>query len=583
MQTISGKGIEKSFLIIAFSLITLIGFEIYQNPAKGYELSIYNQSQLIWLGLIICEVIGFIVLYKNISMNNKNFVLVFIGSFMIVLTKFIVLVLPYLRGYIFISHGDTLTHVGIIKDILIFNSIGDNFYPITHLLYSIFSLSTGLSPETVIKYLTPILSIVYLLFILVLGKKIFPKGNIKNYIFIAMGVIYSTYFYAMSPNGLSILFLPLIILCLLSKDIRYVVILTIFLAILPFFHPLTALITISFIIGIFIIKCVNDKYLHVFKFNTIGNNRYFLLGLIGFESIIFVSWVLSVHRFYKNLRELVSALVSNVDDSMLLSSMNSKLTKMDIKGIDIIILAFKMYTIEIIFIIFFIISIYILYRRRKYKDDGNYIICCFLALIVLMTYGATLTNIIPGMESLAGHRALIYLLAILPLSIGYCLEFGGGIKTRYIFVAILICASAFTMVNIYKSPYVNYPNEQVTQMDLNGMKWALDSKEPQRNINTIISNPERFSAAIYGNRDTKTTDSFFGTIPDHFKYRLDHGDPSKTLDPGYLVIPEYDKQLYLTVWKNIGRFDLSDFDKIDLDGLSSRVYTNGEVNTYYAQ
>ena len=87
--------------------------------------------------------------------------------------------------------GDVLTHIGIVKDILIFKHVAvDNFYPIMHLWISTFSLTANMPITSIVKYLTPIYAIFFVISLYFMNKSIFKEERTKVIIASVLGTIH---------------------------------------------------------------------------------------------------------------------------------------------------------------------------------------------------------------------------------------------------------------------------------------------------------------------------------------------------------------------------------------------------------
>jgi hypothetical protein len=68
---------------------------------------------------------------------------------------------------------------------------------------------------------------------------------------------------------------------------------------------------------------------------------------------------------------------------------------------------------------------------------------------------------------------------------------------------------------------------------------------------------------------------------DHFGYANKTSLGSQYADNKYAAITRFDRVIYSTVWKEVGRFNDSDFEKLEQDFTVNKLYANGETDVYY--
>jgi len=150
---------------------------------------------------------------------------------------------------------------------------------------------------------------------------------------------------------------------------------------------------------------------------------------------------------------------------------------------------------------------------------------------------------------------------------------------------ILIFGSALSIASLFPSTFIRQPNPQVTTMDMTGMKWFIEKKDYSIGCVFVSVRPFRFSDAIIGYDVTRRQrpDIAYSRepVPDHFGYSQYYGLGTQYLKDKYLTMTRTDRTVYTTVWKEVGRFDNTDFEKLELDSTVSKLYSNSEMNVYY--
>jgi hypothetical protein len=150
---------------------------------------------------------------------------------------------------------------------------------------------------------------------------------------------------------------------------------------------------------------------------------------------------------------------------------------------------------------------------------------------------------------------------------------------------ILISTSALSIASLFPSTFVEQPNLQVTTMDMTGMKWFIEKKDYGIRCVFISLPPSRFSDVIIGYDVTHRqrldiTDSG-EPVSDHFGYSQYYSLGTQYPKDNYLTMTRTDRTVYTTVWKNVGRFDNTDFDKLERDFTVNKLYSNSEMDVYY--
>ena len=156
--------------------------------------------------------------------------------------------------------------------------------------------------------------------------------------------------------------------------------------------------------------------------------------------------------------------------------------------------------------------------------------------------------------------------------------------TRFGIISLILLASLLSIVSLYASPLVSLANIQITSSDISGTQWFIDKKDVTISSKHIMSPPQNFASGIAGftvitgRADMKREIQF----ADHFGYpeqmSLGAQDP---MEDYYAVITAFDKIIYSTVWKQVGRFTDADFEALKLDQTVNKLYSNGEMEIYY--
>jgi hypothetical protein len=280
-----------------------------------------------------------------------------------------------------------------------------------------------------------------------------------------------------------------------------------------------------------------------------------------------------------------------------LQQLGESLNRVNVHGINIVTLILKMYGAEIILALISAIGIvYLLKWSRdstRSKEIQNILPLAFVFVFCGALYLAYLLGL-PGMQVGAGQldrRFLAYFEILLPIFAAFTfyiilqkVNFRDLVNSSILF--ILIFTSALSIASLFPSTFVEQPNNQVTTMDMTGMKWSIEKKDYRIGYVFVSLPPYRFSDAIIGYDVTHRqrldiSDSYKKQVPDHFGYSQYYTLGTQYPKDYYLTMTRADRTIYTTVWKDVGRFDNTDFDKLERDFTVNKLYSNSEMDVYY--
>jgi len=154
----------------------------------------------------------------------------------------------------------------------------------------------------------------------------------------------------------------------------------------------------------------------------------------------------------------------------------------------------------------------------------------------------------------------------------------------YFLLAIIIVIS---VLGFYESPLRGTDNQQVTRMELVGMKWTFEYRNDNLNIEELQGTSQyRFYSAIYGNIENAKNIRFKQNeiITPHFGYGFNSTLGNQYKADAYLIISKISRiryQMLYPNWELAQFFTNEDFKKLELDKTVNNIYSNSEFNTYY--
>jgi len=564
---------------------------------NGYELSIYSNIPFYaWFLLFLGIIGGFSILILNLCFNigKKNYWI--LGAFILIFIQLEVLLLFIIKGYTFYDYADPVTHLGIIKDINIFNHIGeDNFYPIFHIWINSIENMTNIPSIIIMKYVPSFLSILLILFLYLLATVIFLNKKYVIFTIMFVSIPCIGYYLSAVPNGFSFIFFPLILFLYFKratndKRIEIKILLIMFLIVLPFSHPLT---TIMLIIYFITIELSFKIYHHRKK--DINKKYKFEIFPVLLISILFSWWLISFPIFKRNIYFFI--LWTKMELSPVTSQVITSFDKLGLSFFDRILLFIKLYGINILLIAFALIAIIQIFKSYYKKTNSNtnqekilfsIIFCLFSSGFLILLFITT------GDPNFQPIRSLtfIFLITLLLASYGAYNIFR---KTKFyspkksiiiiiFFIFLLSASSINTIFSLYDSPYVFQPNRQVTDSHISGLNYFFNLKDPSViSVTLSSSSPWRFAQMIFGKKAADNRTDFnkyqaWTVVADHFGY-LNNTYLGRTYqDDKYLIIEKVFMLSYTDLWTAINRYNKDDFIMLNYDPTVNKIFSNGNVD-----
>jgi hypothetical protein len=585
---------QKIAAIFCFIILAVSLFAAYINPAKGYEIDIYYSTPIIvWVAIILGFFLGAIIIILQLTTDRylkSNMWL--IGLAIIIVSRMVLLFTPYIRGYVSWS-GDNIAYLGMIKDIMQTGHFTSaNYYPFTHAVLSSIINVTQISDSTIANLSTTGISILFILFTYLFIEVTTHDKKKQILATIIAGAVMLTagYNVILAPNGWSILFMPLLFyLYFRYSELSYRILLIILLVIYPIFHPLSALIVI---IALFIfesVKCITRLRMKTDK-NGIELPS-FLMSFLVLEFILYGIWILSHHQFNENLILAWNQITFGLGSGKV-SELADSLNKIDVHGLGFYLLLLKLFGADIILILVSVTGmIWLLKRYRNTVQESPYLFplaCLFFVCGII--YAGYLLGL-PGTQALGtgqwDRRILGYVDIIIPVfSVIIIDRILFAKRSQYIAYFTVICiiffSSALSVASLYQSSYINQPNNQVTRMDLAGVGWFIKAKDNKVESANIASTPSNLENGVIGYQQVRELNPYTDyQLEDHFGYsKYDSLGPQYSTDK-YVMVTEYDRIIYSRIWRQIGRFNTSDFNQLDQDTSVDLLYSNGETQLYY--
>jgi len=299
------------------------------NPATGYELDIYGSTPLAtWLLIGAAMAIGAgVILHQLLTSGYKHSRLWMLGFALLLVARLALLWVPYARGYVTWG-GDNITHWGM------------NSYPVTHSMLAQVIQLTGLPIKTVTNLSTGLFSAFYIILIYLLSTGVTPKPKYQLAAVLLAGliIVMGGYNVLLMPNGWSILFMPLLFFLYFSKGkgLAFSFPFILVLALFPFFHPLSSLMTgLSFLM----ILAISVPLWHYLGKKAepdgihLNTGRPLTPSILQF--VMLIPWILSFDQFKPNIRNMWTQITSGAPSQF--GNIEDTLAKINMTGWDTVI------------------------------------------------------------------------------------------------------------------------------------------------------------------------------------------------------------------------------------------------------
>lgn len=563
--------------------------------ASSYEISVINAyPTLLWILILLTVICGFFAVTYCIFVKQIPS-LCFGGLFLVFTCNLIILSLPIIRGYAFYGRTDAITHLGYTMDILSSGHISaTNFYPIFHILASIISNITNLSPEVIIISFPSLFYLLFLCGIYLLATKITSNFNHTLLIVIfglpLLNTIYSSQFYI---GALSFMIFPILLALRIQENprrsIQNTIILIILLYLVPFIHPFTS---VYLFVTFVLFEVVLFMFKRILGFKESSLKISLTPALILFST--FFLWFSSFVIFRNAVKELADLLFGEVSEQYLYTYQTA-LSKANFSVYDSIELLIKLYGHQLIYLtLSFLAILYIINKVILYRDQVS-IVEIFMASLFIISFVLFITLLFGHTVSTNPFRESVIMLQSSMILNGLVLYewiFNQRRKKSnfpkntavYLVALVLIISAGIGIFNVHSSPFVKAANPQCTYCEFAGGEWLYQKG------NTLTKDTYNYETIFVlssqlGWRLAYSTLGYevghkvrFDSPPPHFESQSENWFGSNENDI-FLVLTDYDKKYYSDLWPSEGSFNSLDFKNLDNLPLST-IYSNDGFKVY---
>lgn len=599
--------IIKIVAIICFALIGLILIVLGNSPATGFESLIYAHTpSIVWGVLIFSIICGIgIILHQLYTKKEKESNLWIIGLLLIALSFTILFSVHALRGYALYGKGDSLTHLGAVRNIISSGFIErDNFYPVLHIYTVQLSQICNINPMQLFGYMPAFFAALFIPFMYIFARSVLPqKGQVilatvagtSTLIVGAFGQVFS------HPNSLADMLIPLVFfLCIrnLARDtlllkVEFGVLLIIMLFLFPVFHPVPAFAILLMMVTLWLpIQIYNIWGKKVAK-PIPGMYRVIAPAALMFF-IWFVTWISSFFVWETALINIYT--VIRVGGPSQLDAVMDTIDFATGYGYSVWEQFFKRYFDILIFIMLALISVPILFRKMSTSRNLGKLLSLYGPLLA---FGLTIIILFGFNIQFGPGRLSRYAVIICAVFVGFVfyevLERTRNTPDKSyltrlwlsLMVLILVLLPVNGVFKTYYSRYTYTPSGHVALTDIKGADWFFNNKDIRLAFISYDMVPPRYADLLLTPEEKGKRSDIPGwdypLLPWHFNYDSQSMLGESYTEDLYMVVTQNDRLQYVEVYPEVAefRFYPSDFDKLETDPSIDKLYSNSGLEVWH--
>lgn len=618
----SRRRLERAAASVGFAALAAAVLVAHANPPAGYELSVYHGTPLgFWVGLGLALTVSVFAAMLARDGTVRRLALALGGCSVVAFAG-----LPLIRGYFLYGSGDSLTHLGWIREMAT-GHLGPLglIYPGIHVLTVFASSLSGFGLERTTMVVVVAFVVVYLLFVPLtmraltdsqLGRTI---GVLSALLLLPINVFVTKL--AVHSISQATFFFALV----LFLFTRYVttdeaadgptnvgVLLALSTVAVLLFHPQQAAVVLLLFGTVSAVQLVDRRRSEA---GRTGAYRPMYAQTL-FLAVVFVLWA----AFHSDLAGQMSGILSTIVEFVLgtsdeaaseVAQRSSSLSAIG-SGIDEIFL--KLFLVSAVYSllagIVMLASVLPWFENadgdtgalQRYVSFGFMVLSPFAFLHFVggmskfyFRYHASMMLIVTvlgalGLARLAGYRRspsgdssgrLGRLARLFPAGPGEGSARRVGDARRAAVAVALVAMLALSLATVFPSPFIYQTSVHVTEMQFAGYESAFAHQDSTVAMSGISMPHWRYRHAILGTtgRSWGPTYTPRGTFDHNVTgYLRNH---SRADGAHYLVVTTYDRRAEAEVYDGL-RFTAADFRAIRAAPHVNLVQSNGEVRLYYA-
>lgn len=598
-------------------LVAALGILCVTSPATGYEVSVYAVYPLyLWLFFIAAIGCGIgILVHQALTPEKSKWWIA--GLLLVVAVNCVFLLLPIFRGYAIYGHGDLLTHVGYMKDILSSGHVGEtNPYPMFHIFGVSLIEVAELSPGVTINILAACFSIAYITNMYLLAKAI-SKSQKEGLLLVAFAspLIFLCVHAKPYPHYIGVIMLPLILYFFHRlvfspanrlKNATIMVLLSIFTVLV---HPSTAVFGVALLLACGAAAIIypvlvgrEDGFTVQKRLIAASVSMGYGVGMMIVLLLSPATGTLAVSAIKTYVTGFGVRLLYGSESQTFFQHTWNSITGTGASGTQIAELVINQYGAIFLFLtIAGIAAFTVLVRgiiRAKSSSPLHFtygiLFIVAAAISAFLLFGFTLEyNVVRILRIALFTGAVVSGLVTYELAIRFTRKSNrwGPSLRRVACVAVitlfLVAVAAGSMGAVYHSPRVWSLSEQVPHMTLLGVQWFVETRDPSVQVAVFNTNYFRRLVQYHLGVDHTRRDGLprMETISTHFGYDK-HNQVADVFDydDTYIAISPVDAVKSLSHPKKLRpqvlRYTDDDIANLRNDVTVSHIYSGGQFEIW---
>lgn len=579
---------EKTAIVISFSAIGIGVSAAYLSPARGYELSIYRATPVMfWVGIAIAMGIAIVGSLYFDGVYRRTAAIM--GG---VLSVVLVVLLPYIRSYWYLGRFDALSHLATTETIMQSGEIPRVLiYPAMHILGIVFTVTTNLSTPRALGILPAVFVVLFIILIPINVKLLVKDSNpfisfLPPFLLFPIITINNPVLQPI-PTTLAVLFLPLP-LYLLLRDLsrqsrRFAIPLVLSFVTLVFLHPQYASAFLIFLISILIVQLISRFFWPplVSDMTKLAVIPTITLG------VVLIRWAALKPTFQGAVRKLFTLLLEGPQLGQEVGSKGAKLQRV---GGGIVEIFLKLFFVEFLFALFAGgVMLYSLYRWLFGTRTQRRSVLIVVGVSLVPTSSIFLAYVFVGLPNqYFRYLSYIFVFVTIFVAIGFhSVRHRADSRFslpgfRQTLALVFVCSVLLSTLAWYPSPYIYKPSNSVPEQHIQGFTKTF--KNNATPLAAVGGSVRRFEEAAYGRagnprverkffqfRGRKTT-----RVPWHFANQSLH---RRLEDKTYLTVTSTSRRMYIDLYDGI-HYSSADFEYLETSPAIAKVQSNNEYSLY---
>ena len=591
----------KTVLAIGYLALAVAVLGAYLSPATDYEVDIYAATPAVfWLGLGVALAVSLFVSFYAPRGYLSTASLVLGGSGMLAAAS-----LPMIRGYYYMGTGDSLTHLGWVRDVLggTLSPYG-LFYPGLHTTAIFFHRLIGFSTNRALLFFVICIMLSFFVFVPLCVRAITGQdGAMLVGVFAAFLVLplnqIATH-YDPHPITDNVLFSPLMLYLLVQYllaapdagsrpgTVRSIPTISVLLAVasvaVVIYHPQQAANAIGLFVTVSLVQFAAHRY------GAGGRIRAHrtLYGQTTFLSVVFLLWAGTRETFRRAfgtiLTEVVGLVLEGSEDAAAIAQQRGG--SLAAIGASITEIFLKLFFISALFaaLVALLMLISLLGDNEQFDPDTTALLRYFsVGLFVLVPYSFAFFI---GVASNLFFRNLGFIMAIATILgaiaihryVAALSEMLAPERIRLATVLVLGFMLVLSTAVLYPSPYIFRSSGHVSDDRVSGYETALSHQNRSIEMFGVRQGPWRFRDAVVGVEGVESSRN------DDQGYYGENFTRIRELSPSdrYFVYTRADVVRELEVFRGL-RFSRQQFDSLSNQPGLHRIQASDGVYLYYVE